>query len=52
LNGVVVIVVVLWLLNVFGLFSSLSMIHVEYTGETESRWASNPISSVTDYQRS
>jgi hypothetical protein len=43
LNGVVVIVVVLWLLNVFGLFSSLSMIHVEYTGETESRWASNPI---------
>jgi hypothetical protein len=40
---VVVIVVVLWLLNVFGLFKSLSMIHVEYTGETESRWASNPI---------
>ena len=52
LNGVVVIVVVLWLLNVFGLFSSLSMIHVEYTGETESRWTSNPIRSVTDNQRS
>jgi hypothetical protein len=52
LNGVVVIVVVLWLLNVFGLFSSLSMIHVEYTGETESRWASNPIGSVTDNQKS
>ena len=29
LNGVVVIVVVLWLLNVFGLMSSLSAIHVE-----------------------
>jgi hypothetical protein len=28
LNGVVVICVVLWLLNVFGLFSSLSAIHV------------------------
>jgi hypothetical protein len=28
LNGVVVIVVVVWLLNVFGLMSSLSMIHV------------------------
>jgi hypothetical protein len=28
LNGVVVIGVVLWLLNVFGLFSSLSAIHV------------------------
>ena len=28
LNGVVVIVVVLWLLNVFGLLSSLSMIRV------------------------
>ena len=28
LNGVVVIVVVLWLLNVFGLFSSLSAIRV------------------------
>ena len=28
LNGVVVIVVVVWLLRVFGLFSSLSMIHV------------------------
>ena len=29
LNAVVVIGVVLWLLNVFGLFSSLSAIHVE-----------------------
>jgi hypothetical protein len=28
LNGVVVIAVVLWLLNVFGLFSSISRIHV------------------------
>jgi hypothetical protein len=28
LNGVVVIAVVLWILNVFGLFSSLSRIHV------------------------
>jgi hypothetical protein len=28
LNGVVVIAVVLWLLNVFGLFHSLSGIHV------------------------
>ncbi len=28
LNGVVVIAVVLWLLNVFGLFHSLSRIHV------------------------
>jgi hypothetical protein len=28
LNGVVVIVVVLWLLNVFGLLHSLSRIHV------------------------
>jgi hypothetical protein len=28
LNAVVVIVVVLWLLNVFGLISSLSAIHV------------------------
>jgi len=28
LNGVVVIAVVLWLLNVFGLFTSLSAIHV------------------------
>jgi hypothetical protein len=28
LNGVVVIGVVLWLLNVFGLFPSLSAIHV------------------------
>ena len=28
LNGVVVIAVVLWLLNVFGLFSSFSHIHV------------------------
>jgi hypothetical protein len=28
LNGVVVIVVVLWLLNVFGLFHSLSRVHI------------------------
>jgi hypothetical protein len=28
LNGVVVIAVVLWLLNVFGLFNSLSRIHI------------------------
>jgi len=41
LNGVVVIVVVLWLLNVFGLVSSLSMIHVQYTGEMESRLVSS-----------
>ena len=31
LNGAVVIGVVLWLLNIFGLFSSLPMINVEYT---------------------
>ena len=43
LNAVVVIVVVVWLLNVFGLLSSFSMINVEYTGGTESRWASTPI---------
>jgi hypothetical protein len=42
LNGVVVIVLVLWLLNVFGLFSSRSMINLEYTGKMESLWASNP----------
>ena len=42
LNAVVVIGVVLWLLTVFGLFSSLSMIDVEYAGEMESGWASNP----------
>jgi hypothetical protein len=41
LNGVVVIAVVLWLLNIFGLVSSLSMIHVQYTGEMESRLVSN-----------
>jgi hypothetical protein len=52
MNGVVVIVLVLWLLNVFGLFSSRSMINVEYTGEMESRWAYNPTSSVTAHQRS
>jgi hypothetical protein len=28
LNGVVVIAVVLWLLNIFGLFHSLSHIHI------------------------
>jgi hypothetical protein len=48
----VVIVLVLWLLNIFGLFSSRSMINLEYTGEMESRWDSNPTSSVTDSQRS
>jgi hypothetical protein len=52
LNGVVVIVLVLWLLNVFGLFSSRSMINLEYTGEMESRWASTSTSNVTDNQRS
>jgi hypothetical protein len=52
LNAVVVIVVVLWLLNVFGIFNARSMIHVQYTGENESRWASNPTASVTDNQRS
>ena len=43
LNAVVVIGVVLWLLNVFGLFTSRSMINLEYTGNKESRWASNRI---------
>lgn len=52
LNAVVVIVVVLWLLNVFGIFNARSMIHVQYTGENESRWASNLTRSVTDNQRS
>jgi hypothetical protein len=52
MNGVVVIVLVLWLLDVFGLFSSRSMINVEYTGEMESRWAYNPTSSVRGNQRS
>jgi hypothetical protein len=43
-NAVVVIGVVLWLLNVFGLFSfSRSMVNVEYTGGMESRWASNSV---------
>ena len=28
LNGVVVIVVILWLLSVFGLFSSITTIHI------------------------
>ena len=36
LNGAVVIGVVLWLLNIFGLFSSLPMINVEYTAEKRS----------------
>jgi hypothetical protein len=49
LNAVVVIVVVLWLLNVFGLFNSRSMLHVQYT---EPRRAANPTWSVTDRQRS
>ena len=52
LNAVVVIVVVLWLLNVFGIFNSRSMLHVQYTGGMESQWASNPARSVTDSQRS
>ena len=46
LNGVVVIVVVVWLLNVFGLVSSLSMIHVQYTAETESRMVLSDIMCV------
>jgi len=49
LNAVVVIVVVLWLLNVFGLFNSRSMLHVQYT---EPRRAANPAWSATDRQRS
>ena len=40
LNGVVIIIAVLWFLNVFGLFSSRSMVHVEYTANMESRWVS------------
>ena len=36
LNAVLVIGVVLWLLNIFGLFSSLPMINVEYTAEKRS----------------
>ena len=36
LNAVLVIGVVLWLLNVFGLFSSRPMINVEYTAEKRS----------------
>ena len=52
LNAVVVIVVVLWLLNVFGIFNSRSMIHVQYTGENESRSAANLTRNVTDNQRS
>jgi hypothetical protein len=36
LNAVLVIGVVLWLLNILGLFSSRSMIHVEYTAEKRS----------------
>lgn len=51
LNAVVVIVVVLWLLNVFGLINSRSMLHVQYTGEMESERASNPARSVADSQR-
>ena len=52
LNAVVVIVVVLWLLNVFGLFNSRSMLHVQYTGEAELRRAANPTWSVTERQGS
>ena len=36
LNAVLVVGVVLWLLNVFGLFSSRPMINVEYTAEKRS----------------
>lgn len=36
LNAVLVIGVVLWLLNIFGLFSSPPMINVEYTAEKRS----------------
>ena len=52
LNAVVVIVVVVWLLNVFGIFNSRSMFHLQYTDEKESRWAAYLIRSVTDNQRS
>jgi hypothetical protein len=52
LNAVVVIVVVLWLLNVFGIFNSRSMFHLQYTDEKESRWAAYPTRSVADNQRS
>ena len=51
LNAVVVIVVILWLLNVFGLINSRSMLHVQYTGEMESDQPSNPARSVADSQR-
>ena len=46
LNGVVVIVVVLWVLKVIGLLSSISMLHVQYTGETESRMVLSDIMCV------
>jgi hypothetical protein len=36
LNAFLVIGVVLWLLNIFGLFSSLPMINVEYTAAKRS----------------
>lgn len=36
LNAVLVVGVVLWLLNIFGLFSSLPMVNVEYTAEKRS----------------
>ena len=36
LNAVLVVGVVLWLLNIFGLFSSPPMINVEYTAEKRS----------------
>ena len=52
LNGVVVIAVVFWLLNIFGLFSSLSMIHVQYTSETKSRWVSTRTGTATDHRGS
>ena len=52
LNAVVVIVVVLWLLKVFGIFNSRSMLHVQYTSDMESQRASSSARSVTDSQGS
>ena len=52
LNGVVVIAVVFWLLNIFGLFSSLSMIHVQYTSETKAQWVSTRTGTATDHRGS
>jgi hypothetical protein len=49
LNAVVVIVVVLWLLNAFGIFNARSMINVQYTGE---KWTSDLTPSATANRRS